>query len=221
MSYSPLFNEKFRRPSISFTEMLKKGAGGAFREKDEYTPFMYRALVIAVDTEGGKLENTKGEPMGDKLHVQVQGPSGKLLATYDVSPTRGPINPKNSVRARIVSNNMDQVIDDDNLRTYWPLFPGAENPSPGELVYVVFEDDSMIHGLWLARVPMPLPDPNDPDAPKSNKNLMLMSDQLRDIQRGVKEVFNDSRSPTVTTSSGQVVKKPQRLTSLFVDTGSK
>lgn len=205
---SPLFNEKFRRPSIGFAEVLKKGAGGMYREKDEYAPFMFRALVIAIDTEGGKLETPDGKPEGDgELEQRVYAPDGQQVAQYTITPTRGPRNPKNSVRARIVANNMDQFIDDDSLRTYWPLFPGVDNPSPGELVYVVFEDETMEHGLWVTKVPS-----NDPD---ETKNQMLMSEILKDAQNNKKVLFPDTSTTEKTTAEGAPIKEPNRLSKLY------
>lgn len=209
---TPVFNEKFRRPSISFAEILRKGAGGMYREKDQYVPFMFRALVIAVDVEGGKLETPDGQPDGSKLTQHVYGPEGGLLAKYDIEPTRGPRNPKNSVRARIVANNMDQFIDDDNLRTFWPLFPGVDNPSAGELVYVVFEDEEMTHGLWLAKVPT--------DDKEETKNQILMSTVLKQARASNRVLFVSSE-PTGINRDGVPIKQPHRLTSLFIDASGK
>lgn len=217
-----MFNEKFRRPNISFTEMLKKGAAGQYRERGEYTQFMFRALVIACDTEGGKLESPSGEPIGDKLEVKVYDNTGaNLLAQYPVDPTTGPYNPKNSVRARIVSNNMDQIIDDDNLRTFWPMFPGADSPSAGELVYVVFEDEAMKHGLWLAKVPYPEEPLDSVENAGSRyvkphtKNQILMSDILSSAATSKKTLFPDT-PPEPTAADPSPLKKRQRLSELFI-----
>jgi hypothetical protein len=216
---SGMFNEKYRRPNISFTEMLKKGVGGQYRERGDYVPTMYRALVIAMDSEGGKLESPDGHPIdGNKLHVIVTSQEGEQLAKYDVTPTFGPYNPKNSVRARIMTNNIDQVIPDDELRTYWPLFPGADTPSAGEMVYVMFEDETMHHGLWVAKVPMSEPDPNDPDAPQSTKNLILMSGVLKKRKdSGNKEIWTDTEMPKPSDDDPSPVRSNQRLTELFSD----
>jgi hypothetical protein len=147
-------NEKFRRPTISFTETLMKGASGAYRERDEYVQFMYKALVIALDPIGGKLETPDGKPVGAYL-VQKDGKKKSYTIKNDEGMINmGPRNPKNSVKARIISNTMDALVDDDDLRVYWPLFPGVANPTAGEVVYVVFEDETMNHGLWLSRAPL-------------------------------------------------------------------
>jgi hypothetical protein len=209
---NPVFNEKLRRPVIGFTELLKKGVGGLLRERDEYVPFMFRALVIASDMEGGKLETPSGVPDGVKLVQQVTAPNGNTVASYVIDPTRGPRNPKNSVRARIVANNMEQFVDDDSLRTFWPLFTGNSNPSPGELVYVVFEDDEMTHGLWLTKVPT--------DSKDDNPNQMLMSQVLEEASRVRKEsLFNIQ--PASAWKREDSPKRPtgNRLTALFIDQG--
>jgi hypothetical protein len=211
---SDMFNEKYRRPNISFTEMFKKGAGGQYRERGDYVPNMYRALVIAMDPEGGKLESPTGDPMDNiKLHVTVKSQAGKDIAKYDVTPTFGPYNPKNSVRARLMTNNMDQVIPDSELRTYWPLFPGADTPSAGEMVYVLFEDEAMHHGLWVAKVPMAEPDPTDEDAPASTKNLILMSTALKAADKNNTMLFPDTNIPASTPENPTT----QPLTELFTD----
>lgn len=151
-------NEKFRRPAISFAETLTKGANGTYRERDEYVQFMFKALVVAMDTQGGKLETPDGYPEGDALYQEVTYPNGKK-DSYTILGEAGrinvgPRNPKNSVKARIISNGVDQFVDDDDLRVYWPLLPGVDNPGAGEVVYVVFEDETMNHGLWLSRAPL-------------------------------------------------------------------
>ncbi len=152
-------NEKFRQPTIGFTDTLINGANGTYRERGEYAQFMFKALVIAMDTIGGKLETPTGQPDGEALVQQVAYPNGRT-DSYEVKNLEtglvnvGPRNPKNSVKARIISSGMDQFVDDDDLRVYWPLFPGIDNPGAGEVVYVVFEDETMTHGLWLARAPL-------------------------------------------------------------------
>ncbi len=240
-----LYNEKFRRPNIAFTDLLKKGAGGAFRERGEYASFMFRALVIAMDVEGGKLETPDGTPYqrggGGDLRIPYQGPSGEwvnppsagggggtdwspggaplhvmvrssknvLIAEYDIAPTRGPVNPPNSIRARIIGNNMDQFTSDDDLRCYWPILPGIANVSAGEMAYVVFEDESYTHGLWLARVPT-----NDADQTACQ---ILQGETVQAIQAGAAAAFNDAASPEIArTPAGSPIKDPQRLSKIFL-----
>ena len=214
-----LYNEKFRRPSIAFAELLRKGSGGAFREVGQYSSFMFRAIVLAVDTAGGRLETPDGTPFrkgttewvkgGDMLHQRVIGSDGKsLIAEYDVTPTRGPVNPANSVRARIIGSSMDQMISDDELRCYWPMFPGFDNPSAGELVYVIFEDEDFTHGLWLARVPT--------NNVNQTSNQVVLSDVGQSLQQsGLTQKFSDG--PVGSASPGTSPQRdPRRLTKLFV-----
>lgn len=212
-----LSNEKFRRPSIAFQDILRKGSGGLYREKGEYAAFMFRALVIAVDTQGGKLETPTGKTQTqsggkwideDKNMIQlVQGNGGPPLASYEITPTLGPVNPPNSIRARIISSNMDQFLSDDELRCYWPMYPGAQAPSPGEQAYVVFEDESFTHGLWIAKVTT-----NDAD---ETANQVLRSKTLAEASATKKTLYPDVNQQPAAPGAPPVKKDPQRLTKMF------
>lgn len=138
--------DKFRRPELLLNEFLRKGAQGRFREKDEGVPFLYRALVLAVDVEGGKLENP--DAAGSVSH-NVNGKK------YSVDARTGPKNPPNSIKARILTDGLDKFAADENLRVFWPFFPEniAVPVKPGEHVYVTFEDSHQLHGLWITKVP--------------------------------------------------------------------
>lgn len=146
MAKNQLSREKFRKPEIILAEMLRKSAQGRFRETDENVPFLFRASVLAVDVIGGKLENPKGD--GKVTHAF----KGKSI---DVPATVGPENPKNSIKARIITDGFDQFIGDDDLRVFWPFFPEHNYVpiKPGEHVYVIFEDAEYAHGLWVAKIP--------------------------------------------------------------------
>jgi hypothetical protein len=206
------FNEKFRRPTIGFIEVLRKGAGGLYRERDQYVPFMFRALVIAVDNIGGKLETPDGTAEGGNLEQHVVVPGKGDVGSYQIEPTRGPRNPKGSLKARVLSSNLDQFVDDDSLRTYWPLFPGLHNPDAGELVYVVFEDEEMLHGLWIASVPTS--DPNE------TANQVLMSQLLQDVASSKKSLYD--LTGAASPGAGNIpIKQPHRLTNLYLDTGKR
>ena len=221
---SPLSKEKFRRPTLGLIDLIKRNAGGAIRDRKEYGKFMYRALVIAVDTYGGRLENPEGkiqaaadsDPEEGKLIEEVIKDGEKELARYTVEPNYGPRNPKNSVRARIISNEADKFADDDHLRTYWPLFPGfGTSVSAGELVYVIFEDEEMRHGLWVGKVPNDLPD--------DNPNLILISKALREKSNSKNSLFEtlnpndaDNKQNTINVD-GRNRLSPNRLTKIFID----
>ncbi len=146
MANDPFDRERFRRPELLLKEFLRKGAQGAFSETTDQSTFLYRALVIAVDVEGGKLENPSGN--GSLSHI-VDGKK------FDVKARMGPHNPQNSIKARILSDGLDKFSSDENLRVFWPFFP--ENISipvkPGEHVYVIFEDSHQQHGLWVSKIP--------------------------------------------------------------------
>lgn len=146
MSREPFYREKFRRPEIFLRDIMQKGAQGKYIERDENVQIMYRAVVVAVDVEGGKLENP--DASGTVTHV-VDGKE------FEVAAQTGPKNPQNSIKARIISDGFDQFIHDDNLRVFWPFFPEhISTPiKPGEHVYVLFEDDSFQHGIWISRIP--------------------------------------------------------------------
>ena len=146
MASDPLFRDRFLRPELFLGELLRKGVQGAYREKDENVQVLYRALVAAVDVEGGKLENPSGA--GKVTHV-LDGRS------FDVQATPGPINPRNSVKAKVISDGFDQFVHDENMRTFWPFFPEHDSIpiKPGEYVYVIFEDVRMEHGLWITKIP--------------------------------------------------------------------
>lgn len=137
--------DKFLRPELVLSDLLKKGMRNEFREKDDISSNMLRALVVAVDVEGGKLENPDGS--GTVEH-EIEG------RAYDVPAVIGPANPKNSVKARIISGGLDQFLNDDALRVFWPFFPEHISVpiKPGEHVYVMFEGEDMQHGLWVAKV---------------------------------------------------------------------
>jgi hypothetical protein len=102
---------------------------------DDYT-FLFRAVVVAIDYEGGKLEGPEPGDNGRK----------------DTTP-----NPKGSIKARVISKAMDKNTEVEDLPVFWPMFPHDVMPiKEGEHVYVVFEDATeKTHGLWLSRIPEP------------------------------------------------------------------
>lgn len=146
MSQRPQYRERFRSPELFLSELLKKGAQGKFHERDENVPFLYRASVSAVDVLGGQLENPSGN--GSVVHT-IDGKDMSFSANV------GPVNPRNSVKARIISDGFDQFIADDRLCVFWPFFPEHVSVpvKPGEHVYVMFEDADFQHGLWITKVP--------------------------------------------------------------------
>lgn len=137
-------SDRYRRPEIILSELLQKEARGEFNAQRHYR----RAVVLAVDHTGGQLQN----PFGVR-GISVTGRDGKRR---EFAALPGVENPRGAVKARILTDGFDRLIDDADLRIYWPMFPQDQlgTPiSPGEHVYVVFEGEEMSHGLWLSRVP--------------------------------------------------------------------
>lgn len=139
--------EWLRNPERAFADLISSHTRG----DDLQRRHLWRAVVLAVDTEGGLLENIQGS--GDGMTVSYRDGSTKTFP-----PRVGPINPKGSVKARILSDGYDRLLDDADCRTFWPMSPPDQvgmPVSPGEHVYVVFEDSlvgSTEHGMWTARV---------------------------------------------------------------------
>ncbi len=138
--------DSFYNPERFLNDLIQKYAQGLIIERGENAQLFFRATVMAVDVVGGKLENPDGDG-------SVEHRIGGRSVTFPAR--RGPKNPKNSVKARIISEGFDQFMSDEDVRIYWPLFPEhiAVPVSPGEHVYVMFEDKDFKHGLWLTRVP--------------------------------------------------------------------
>ncbi len=139
--------EKLRRPELFLQELLSKYAAGSLVESSTNSRVFYRATVISVDPDGGKLSNETGTGS-----VSIKGKDGK---TIEVQAVRGLTNPKNSIKARIITRGFDRFIGNDDLRVFWPLFQEHMSAPivPGEHVYVAFEDENFEHGFWVARVP--------------------------------------------------------------------
>lgn len=133
----------YRRPELILADLIQRAARGEDRERRVY----YRATVLAVDLEGGKLQNKSGTGS-----VDVRIASGQTR-TYRAVP--GPDNPRGSIKARVLTDGLDRLLSDDDVRVFWPMFPHDQIAlpiSPGEHVYVVFEGNGMDHGLWISRV---------------------------------------------------------------------
>jgi len=86
----------------------------------------YVAAVIDIDTKGGAF---KDEPLP---------------------------NPRNSIRARVITDSMDKYTSEEDLPVFWPMFPYDRMPiKKGEHAWVVFSDPEQTHGLWLTRIAEP------------------------------------------------------------------
>lgn len=201
---APLHREKFRKPELFFSELLKKGAQGTFAERDDNLRVFYRALVVAVDVHGGRLENETGT--GKVTHV-INGHS------FDSVATLGPSNPRNSVKARLMTDGFDQFIGDDRLRVFWPFFPEhlAIPVKPGEHVYVLFEDENFQHGLWFSKV----------SGHEGLNRFVGESAYTKSSQGGVSDLFpgsdvsSSSEELNTDLEAGEVLASGNRLSSLF------
>lgn len=198
-----LNRDKFRRPELFLSELLRKSAQGKLSERDDNSRVFYRALVVAVDVVGGRLENPDGQ--GTLSHV-VGGRS------IDVPATIGPRNPQNSVKARILTDGADQFIQDDRLRVFWPMFPEHVSVpvKPGEHVYVLFEDEGSQHGLWFSKV-----------SGHEGVNIAPGQSTYSKREKGLSGLFPGARArddePELDTDrdASEVLSSGQRLTSLF------
>jgi len=127
--------DKYRRPELILSDLIQGHAVGALTGK---VGKLWRAAVLAVDLEGGLLQN----PFGN-------GGLGRFSALT------GPENPRGAIKARILTDGLDRLLDDNETRVFWPLLPQDQIAlpiAPGEHVYVMFEDEGLGHGLWVGRV---------------------------------------------------------------------
>jgi hypothetical protein len=204
MSQEQQYKEKFFKPELFLSEVIRQSSQGFLQSRGENPSLLSRATVAAVDVIGGLLENPDGQ--GKVSHV-FDGKSVEFVANI------GPVNPKNSIKARIISEGSDQFITDDRLRVFWPLFP--EHMSipikPGEHVYVMFEDIEMEHGLWVGKVPG-----------QENFNFFRGQDSFKDpASNSLANKFDDSRDvgsdphPLKTDEDAGESKVGGNLSSLF------
>lgn len=132
----------YRRPELILADVVMRAARGETTARH-----YHRAIVLAVDTDGGLLQNKDGTGGIDVVDRAGQTKRYDALA--------GPDNPRGSIKARILTDGLDRLLDDADVRVFWPLLPPDQlgNPvSPGEHVYVIFEGAGMDHGMWIARV---------------------------------------------------------------------
>lgn len=131
----------YRRPETILADIIDR-AGREDRDRSHY-----KAVVLAVDLEGGKLQNPDGNGT-----VRVPLRDG---TTREFKALVGPLNPRGSLKARVLTDGLDRLLDDNSVRVFWPMFPqdlSGTPATPGEHVYVTFDGDGMSHGLWISRV---------------------------------------------------------------------
>ena len=132
----------YRRPELILAQILQREVMGFGEQRT-----LLRATVLAVDSVGGQLENESGSGTVDGISSSGQPTSYQA--------TVGPKNPVGSVKARILTDGLDRVRSDEDVKVFWPLLPQDQLSipiSPGEHVYILFEDRDMEHGLWLGRI---------------------------------------------------------------------
>ena len=133
----------YRRPEMILADLLREAARGKPADRT-----VRRALVLAVDYEGGLLQNPDGSGQYESVWP---GQHSQMLPAIV-----GPNNPKGSIKARILTDGLDRFRPDDDVRVYWPLFSPDHlgiPVSPGEHVYVMFEGSGLENGFWIGRVP--------------------------------------------------------------------
>ncbi len=105
---------------------------------------LYRLLQ---DYVNGKLDNNRVLFRASVVSIDHVG------SQFEVDPP----NPKNSIKARIITDGIDANTPEADLPVFWPMFPHNVEPVKElEHVYVIFEDPKRTHGLWLGRIPEPL-----------------------------------------------------------------
>jgi hypothetical protein len=135
-------SDRFKFPEQILAEILTRDAREQFADKGENPSVFKRALVVAVDVQGGKLQNPGGN--GSLTHLVNNRP-------VQIKAIDGPKNPRNSIKARILSDGLDQFFDDDSLRVFYPMQESI-SVKPGEHALVLFEDSGDT-GWWFGRVP--------------------------------------------------------------------
>lgn len=133
----------YRRPEMVLADLLKGETRGSTPER-----ILRRALVLAVDYVGGQLQNPDGS---GSVRSSWPGQDEIVLPALV-----GPHNPRGAVKARILTDGLDRLRLDSDVRVFWPMFP-IDNigitVSPGEHVFVMFEGSGLENGIWLTRVP--------------------------------------------------------------------
>jgi hypothetical protein len=124
-----LLNNRSSR-SKALSDVLQNNSRGM----DSPERLLYRAVVMDIDTVGGKFTTARNFPSGDFL------------------------NPKNSILAKVFTRNVDTYEDEESYTLCCPLFPQHLGIplKIGEHVYVIFEDPiSKNFALWISRPPEP------------------------------------------------------------------
>lgn len=204
----PIDPERIRRPELVLGDMLRTYAQGGFASADEASKVIYRAVVLAVDIEGGMLSGPSVGPGS----VDGIGVDGRQRA---YSRVVGPLNPRGSVKAIVIDAARDSFYDEDAARILWPFFPVDQMTlpiSPGEHVYSLFEDPLMEHGLWVCRVS----GHDSPNVMPGSEHFSAADTGRRRLQRLFDPgVSDDTEQRTSDDVSTRVRPSRRRLAGLF------
>lgn len=146
--FSKNYRDQYRKPEALLYELIRKYAAGEISENTVAPTVFYRALVLAVDTVGGQLECERPNSNNFVEHLMPDGQKQKFEAIV------GPKNPVNSIKARILTDGLDQFYGDSKVSVFWPMMQEHNllPIKPGEHVYVIFEDPNKVHGMWFGKV---------------------------------------------------------------------
>lgn len=204
----PTDPDRVRRPELVLGEMLRTYAQGGFASADESSKVVYRAVVLAVDMEGGLLS---GPSVGTGV-VEGIGVDGRRR---EYTRVVGPLNPRGSAKAIVIDAARDSFYDEDAARVLWPFFPVDQVAlpiSPGEHVYSIFEDPNMEHGLWVCRVS----GHDSPNVMPGSEHFALSDQGRRRLQRLFDHSTpDDARERTSDDVSTRVRPSRRRLAGLF------
>lgn len=115
---------------------------------------------------------------------------------------KDPPNPKNSIKARVISDGFDSFTPDEDLQIFWPLFPFDVMPiKQGEHVYVIFEDEMRQVGLWITRIPEPknVDSPNLTPGSKKYKAKPTDNSTTEDLEQKVNDTSITTKIPVLSS----------------------
>jgi hypothetical protein len=139
-------SDRLRFPEYFLSDLIHKSVREEIPNSNKNPTIFKQALVLAVDPFGGKLSN----PDGQGSLIQVIG--GR---TIEIKAVKGPKNPRNSIKARILTDGEDQFVGDEDLTVFYPMLPENFTPpiKPGEHALVLFLDENNDNGLWVNKYP--------------------------------------------------------------------
>ncbi len=138
--------DRLRFPEYFLSDLLHKSVREEIADKNTNPSIFKQALVLVVDVQGGKLQNP------DAQGSVIQTINGRKV---EVKASKGPKNPKNSIKARILTDGGDSLVGDEDLTIFYPMMPENFTPpiKPGEHALVFFTDSDNSNGLWVSKYP--------------------------------------------------------------------